>query len=81
MPEKSGLRRSEALSLLGWQPVQKLATPSQVAGSGKRGGVRVIYFTKLANGEIWLLVIYKKAVRGNIPAHILKSIREVLENE
>jgi len=43
--------------------------------------VRVIYFTKLANGEIWLLVIYKKAVRGNIPAHILKSIREVLENE
>ena len=28
-----------------------------------------------------LLVIYKKAVRGNIPAHILKSIREVLENE
>ncbi|KAF0807846.1 hypothetical protein A167_02821 [Alcanivorax sp. S71-1-4] len=27
-----------------------------VAGSGKRGGVRVIYFTRLANGEIWLLV-------------------------
>ena len=52
-----------------------------VAGSGKRGGVRVIYFTRLANGEIWLLVIYKKAVKENIPAHILKSIREVLENE
>lgn len=31
--------------------------------------------------EIWLLVIYKKAVKENIPAHILKSIREVLENE
>jgi hypothetical protein len=59
-----------------------LATPSLVvAGSGKRGGVRVIYFTRLANGEIWLLVIYKKAVKENIPAHILKSIREVLENE
>jgi hypothetical protein len=43
--------------------------------------VRVIYFTRLANGEIWLLVIYKKAVRDNIPANILKSIREVLENE
>ena len=52
-----------------------------VAGKGKRGGVRIIYFTRLANGEIWLLVIYKKAVRDNIPAHILKSIREVLENE
>jgi len=51
------------------------------AGTGKRGGVRVIYFTRLANGEIWLLVIYKKAARENMPAHILKSIREVLENE
>jgi len=50
-------------------------------GSGKRGGVRVIYFTKLSKGEIWLLVIYSKAVKENIPSHILKSIREVLENE
>ena len=51
------------------------------AGSGKRGGVRIIYFTRLTNGEIWLLVIYSKTVKGNIPAHILKSIREVIENE
>ena len=50
------------------------------AGSGKRGGVRVIYFTKLANGEIWLLVVYAKNVVGNIPPHILKAIREELEN-
>lgn len=51
------------------------------AGSGKRGGVRVIYFTRLASGEVWLLVIYSKSVRGNIPAHILKAIREALEND
>jgi len=51
------------------------------AGSGRLGGVRVIYFNKLANGEIWLLLIYKKAAKDNIPAHILKSVREVLENE
>lgn len=50
-------------------------------GSGKRGGVRVIYFTRLASGEIWLLVIYAKSARGNIPAHILKAIREALEND
>ena len=49
--------------------------------TGKRGGARVIYFTRLANGEIWLLVIYDKRVRENIPAHILKAIREELENE
>ena len=51
------------------------------SGTGKRGGVRVIYFTRLANGEIWLLVMYAKSVRGSIPAHILKSIREELEND
>jgi mRNA-degrading endonuclease RelE of RelBE toxin-antitoxin system len=51
------------------------------AGTGKRGGVRVVYFTRLVNGEIWLLVIYSKAVKENIPAHILKQIREALENE
>ena len=49
-------------------------------GSGKRGGVRVIYFTRLTNGEIWLLVMYSKSVRGNIPAHILKAIREEIEH-
>lgn len=50
------------------------------AGTGKRGGVRVIYFTRLAAGEIWLLVIYAKAVTANIPGHLLKAIRKEIEN-
>jgi len=41
----------------------------------------VIYFNRLERGEIWLLVIYAKAVRGNIPAHLLKAIKEAIENE
>jgi len=48
------------------------------SGIGKRGGIRVIYFTRLAKGEIWLLVIYAKSVRGSIPASILKAIREAI---
>ena len=51
------------------------------SGSGKRGGVRVIYFLKRSDDEIWLLVLYSKAVIGTIPAHILKAIREVVEDE
>ena len=51
------------------------------AGVGKRGDVRVIYFNRLANGQIWLLVIYAKAVRGSIPAHLLKAIRESIEHD
>jgi len=50
------------------------------AGTGKRGGVRVIYFTRLASGEIWLLLIYAKSVRDNIPSYLLKAIREEIEH-
>ena len=51
------------------------------AGTGKRGGVRVIYFTRLASGEIWLLVVYAKSVRSNIPSYLLKAIREEIEHD
>ncbi|MFA7291519.1 MAG: transcriptional regulator [Rhodocyclaceae bacterium] len=49
-------------------------------GRGKRGGVRVIYFNRLANGEVWLLLVYGKSVRENIPAHVLRQIKEEIEN-
>jgi hypothetical protein len=48
-------------------------------GRGKRGGVRVIYFNHLANGEIWLLLVYGKSVRENISAHLLRQIKEEIE--
>jgi len=50
------------------------------AGTGKRGGVRVIYFTRRSAGEIWLLLVYAKSVRDNIPGRILREIRKELEN-
>lgn len=49
-------------------------------GMGKRGGVRIIYFNRLANGEIWLLLIYAKNVRDNIPGQVLKLIKEEIEH-
>ncbi|MBK8970949.1 MAG: type II toxin-antitoxin system RelE/ParE family toxin [Hahellaceae bacterium] len=45
-------------------------------GTGKSGGVRVIYTARLKNGALVLLVIYAKSARENIPAHILKQIAE-----
>jgi hypothetical protein len=50
------------------------------AGMGKLGGVRVIYFNRLENGVIYLLVIYAKAVRGDIPARLLKAIQESIQH-
>ena len=46
------------------------------AGSGKRGGVRVIYTLRLAAGAIVLLTIYSKSAKDTIPAHVLRKIAE-----
>jgi hypothetical protein len=45
-------------------------------GRGKRGGYRVVYFARLAQGHIWMLTIYPKNVAENIPAHLLRQIRK-----
>ncbi len=45
-------------------------------GTGKSGGVRVIYYNMLEDGTIWLLLIYAKNEHENIPAHILKAVKE-----
>jgi hypothetical protein len=49
-------------------------------GSGKRGGVRVVYFNRLANGEIWLLLIYSKSTLDNVPANVLKQLKREIED-
>jgi hypothetical protein len=51
-----------------------------VAGRGKRGGIRVIYYWKCADDEIWMLTLYAKNERSTIPAHILRQIAEELEH-
>jgi len=48
------------------------------SGTGKRGGVRVIYFNRLPNGHIHLLLIYSKSAKDNIPSHVLLKIKEAL---
>jgi hypothetical protein len=48
-------------------------------GAGKQGGTRVIYFTRLRAGELWMLLVYPKTVKDNIPSHILRQIRRELE--
>jgi len=51
-----------------------------ITGKGKRGGVRVIYFWKASEDEIWLLTIYGKSERDMIPGHILKQIAEEMND-
>lgn len=48
-------------------------------GIGKRGGLRVIYFVCHQPNEFWLLTLYVKAKQKNVPAHILRQLKEAFE--
>ena len=50
------------------------------SGTGKSGGVRVIYFTRTVEEEVVLLLIYAKPKTDNITGTKLKEIRRVIEN-
>jgi hypothetical protein len=50
-----------------------------VAGRGKRGGIRVIYFLRTKQEEIWLLTLYAKNVIEKISAHILRQIKDEID--
>ena len=52
-----------------------------ISGKGKSGGVRVIYYFKKQDSEIWFLTIYRKSKVENIPAHVLRKIAKEIEND
>lgn len=49
-------------------------------GTGKSGGVRVIYFVKNEAEELVLLTLYAKSQTDNINGAALKEIRRALED-
>jgi hypothetical protein len=52
-----------------------------LAGSGKRGGVRVIYYVRLQQGQVWMLTLYAKNEADSIPGAVLKKIKEELDDK
>lgn len=51
-----------------------------VAGRGKRGGIRVIYYARTRQGEIWMLTLYAKSLVENISAKALRKIKEEIDD-
>lgn len=49
------------------------------AGMGKRSGLRVIYFNRLATGEVVLLLGYAKAKFDSLPINFLNRIKDVYD--
>jgi hypothetical protein len=64
-------------------PVQRSGGVRKVrwsrSGSGKSGGVRVVYFNRRNPGEIVLLLIYAKANLDSISGETLKELRNAAE--
>lgn len=50
-------------------------------GMGKRGGARVIYFTRLASGELVLLLVYAKAKFDNLRPEFLLKLKEKFDGQ
>lgn len=48
-------------------------------GKGKRGGVRVIYYTRPAAGKVNLLIVYPKSRVENLSQAFLRELRKLLE--
>ena len=49
-------------------------------GTGKSGGIRVIYFTRNDAEELVLLTLYAKSKTDNLTGAVLKEIRRALED-
>jgi mRNA-degrading endonuclease RelE of RelBE toxin-antitoxin system len=49
-------------------------------GRGKRGGYRIIYYVRRTDGVIWMLTLYPKNMADSMSAHVLREIREEVED-
>jgi hypothetical protein len=48
-------------------------------GTGKSGGVRIVYLLRTESSEVYLLTMFAKSEKENIPLALLKEIRRALE--
>jgi hypothetical protein len=52
-----------------------------LAGRGKRGGVRTIYYWAVKKDQILMLLIYAKNEQDNLSSDQLKVLRRIIEEE
>ena len=50
-------------------------------GTGRRGGARVIYFTRNARAEVVLLLVYAKAKFDNLRPEFLRKVKEAYDDD
>lgn len=61
--------------------IRKLRWKDSRRGKGKRGGLRVIFYTFLADEQLWLLSLYDKDEAADLSANEKDQLRRALEAE
>lgn len=51
----------------------------KISGSGKRGGLRLIYFWDVPEETIYMLLIYKKSKQEDLSPKQLKTLRNLIK--
>jgi mRNA-degrading endonuclease RelE of RelBE toxin-antitoxin system len=67
MPRTGGFRK------LRWADVRR--------GKGRRGGLRVIYYWLMNDGQFWMFAIYDKDELENLTAEQEKALKKAIEAE
>jgi hypothetical protein len=61
--------------------LRKLRFADERWGKGKRGGLRVIYFWKVADDQFWLFTVYDKDEASDLSPEQRKALKHRLEAE
>jgi len=51
----------------------------RVPGSGKRGGLRVIYYWEVSEETIFMLLVYKKSQHEDLTSSQIKTLRNLVK--
>lgn len=60
---------------------RKLRWPDLRRGKGKRGGLRVIYYWLLSDGQFWMFSIYDKNELENLTSDQKRQLKEAIHSE
>lgn len=60
---------------------RKMRWADQRRGKGKRGGLRLIYYHLVKDGQIWLLTLYDKGEMVDLSARERRLLKTAIEDE
>jgi len=60
---------------------RKLRWADERRGKGKRGGLRVIYYWLMNDGQFWMFAIYDKDELENLTADQEKALKKAIDTE